>query len=64
MSDTTELINRMRLLEEDHEPEGWPAVQMKDISALCDAVEHLEEIIGLAGIYIAVMSKSNNTGLE
>src|SRR5690606_37466012 len=34
-----DLIERMRSLEQDHEPEGWPAVQMRDISALCDALE-------------------------
>lgn len=39
MTDTDELIKRMRTLEIDHEPDGWPAVQQRDISALCDAVE-------------------------
>ncbi|MCD1628294.1 hypothetical protein [Marinobacter shengliensis] len=34
-----DLIERMRTLEQDHEPDGWPAVQMRDISALCDALE-------------------------
>jgi len=29
----------MRALETDHEPEWWPAVQMRDISALCDQIE-------------------------
>lgn len=33
------IISRMRLFEQDHEPDGWPAVQMKDISALCDLAE-------------------------
>ncbi|MCE0760713.1 hypothetical protein LWH94_16090 [Marinobacter sp. G11] len=33
------LIERMRSLEQDHEPDGWPAVQMRDISALCDLAE-------------------------
>lgn len=32
-----DLISKMRQLEAEHEPEGYP--QMKDISALCDAVE-------------------------
>ena len=31
------LLKRMRLLEVDHAPDGWPAVQMRDITALCDA---------------------------
>ena len=34
-----DLISTLRGLEIDHEPEGWPAVQMKEITALCDAVE-------------------------
>lgn len=33
------VVSRMRLLEKDHTPDGWPAVQMKDISALCDIAE-------------------------
>lgn len=33
------LISSMRGLEIDHEPEGWPAVKMKEITALCAAVE-------------------------
>ena len=35
----SDLIERMRSLEQDHEPDGWPAVQMRDLSALCDLVE-------------------------
>ena len=33
-----ELMGRMRTLEADHAPDGWPAVQMQDITALCDAI--------------------------
>jgi hypothetical protein len=33
-----ELVERMRCLELDHEPEGWPAVRMRDITALLDAL--------------------------
>ena len=36
-----ELIERMRGFEIDHEPHGWPAIQMRDISAMCDAIESL-----------------------
>lgn len=35
----SDLIERMRLLEQDHDPDGWPAVQMRDITALLDALE-------------------------
>lgn len=38
----TELITRLRSLETDHKPEGWPAIQMRDVSALLDAIEALE----------------------
>ena len=36
-----ELIERLRGIEIDHEPNGWPAIQMRDISAMCDAIESL-----------------------
>lgn len=38
-----DLIQRMRALEADHAPDGWPAVQMRDISALCAEVEARNE---------------------
>lgn len=34
------LVSRMRDFEIDHEPDGWPAVKMRDISKLCDAIEN------------------------
>lgn len=37
-----DLIERMRSLEQDHTPDGWPAVQMREISALCDLAERAE----------------------
>lgn len=50
-----DLIKRLRLLEQDHEPDGWPAVQMKDISTLLDMVEK-EPVIGA---YECVETKNN-----
>lgn len=44
-----ELLARMRLLETDHAPEGWPAVQMKDITALCDEIERLQGLVSTNG---------------
>ena len=38
-----DLIERLRLLEQDHEPDGWPAVRMRDITALLDALEAARE---------------------
>ena len=37
--DSTDLLAQMRLLESDSGPDGWPAVKMRDISALCTMVE-------------------------
>lgn len=34
-----ELIERMRGFESDHAPDGWPAIRMRDVSALCGALE-------------------------
>lgn len=39
--DMNDLISRLRLLESDHEPEGYPSVKMKEISALLDTCEAL-----------------------
>lgn len=39
MSDNIKLIESVRALEKDHGPDGWPAVQMKTLSALADALE-------------------------
>jgi len=39
--DYKELIERLRSFEIDHEPDGWPGVRMRQISAMCDAVEYL-----------------------
>ena len=36
-----ELIERMRGFEIDHDPKGWPAIQMRDISDMCNAIESL-----------------------
>lgn len=34
-----ELITRLHLLEQDHEPDGWPAVQMCDVTRLLAEVD-------------------------
>lgn len=41
-----ELVERVRTYEIDHHPEGWPAIQMKTLSALAD---ELEAAYGLFG---------------
>lgn len=39
MRDIDDTIRRMQLLAIDHEPDGWPAVQMRDITALLDDID-------------------------
>ena len=39
--DYREQIERLRSFEIDHEPDGWPGVRMRQISAMCDAIESL-----------------------
>ena len=41
MDDYKELIERLRSFEIDHEPDGWPGVRMRQISAMCNAVESM-----------------------
>ena len=36
-----EIVEEMRSFEADHKPDGWPAVKMRQISALCDEAERL-----------------------
>lgn len=43
-----DIVEQMRSFESDHEPDGWPAIQMKQVSALCDEVERLRSIINAA----------------
>jgi hypothetical protein len=35
------IVGRVRELEIDHEPEGWPAVKMKMLSRMADEIERL-----------------------
>ena len=37
------IVEDMRGFEIDHEPDGWPAIQMRQISALCDEIDRLRE---------------------
>ena len=39
MTTNSELIERLRVLEQDHKPDGWPAIQMRDVTALLDTLE-------------------------
>lgn len=37
------VLERMRLLERDHAPDGWPAVQMRDITAMLEYIQRLRD---------------------
>ena len=41
MDNYQELIERFRRFEIDNSPYGWLAIRMREISALCDAIESL-----------------------
>lgn len=36
-----DIVEKLRSLEKDHAPDGWPAVQMRDITALLDEIDLL-----------------------
>ena len=36
------IIKKLLALQTDHEPEGWPAVQMKEIVEVCELAEKAE----------------------
>jgi hypothetical protein len=38
-------IEQVRMLKKDHLPDGWPAVQMKTLTALADEIDRLQGII-------------------
>ena len=47
--DELDLLDRMKLLEVDHEPDGWPAVMMRDITAMRIDIERMREALNIAG---------------
>lgn len=56
-----ELLKRMRLLEVDHEPDGWPSVRMRDITALLDEVDRR---FGIGGELIAARRERDAAQIE
>ena len=57
-----ELLDEMRGFEVDHEPGGWPAVRMNQISALCGEIERLRLIADEPMRVIAVEAIREVTG--
>lgn len=56
------LIERLRLLEQDHEPDGWPAVRMRDITALLDALEAAREDAERLDYVMRLVAESGQEG--
>jgi len=40
---TADIVEFMRGFAEDHEPDGWPAIKMRQVTELCDMVESLRQ---------------------
>lgn len=58
------VIQRLRLLEQDHDPDGWPAVQMRDITALLDHFGQTREALrSIAEGYLGDDSSADHAGL-
>lgn len=36
-----QLMERLKEMQADHNPNGWPAVRMREITALCEHAERL-----------------------
>ena len=54
-----DIVKEMRGFEIDHEPDGWPAVRMRQVSALCDEVERLRRIESAAKNLIEQKGRHN-----
>lgn len=42
---TTEFLDSMRSLKDDHEPDGWPAIQMRDVTRLVEIIDGLVPVL-------------------
>ena len=40
-----DIVEEMRGFADDHEPDGWPAVRMSQITALCDEIDMLRSFL-------------------
>ena len=65
MSTTTDILARLSGMSADHGPDGWPAVRMREITALCEEVTRLRAALAQAGAGagrepVASVSRSND----
>ena len=42
---TEDIVERVRSFEADHVPEGWPAIRMREVSALADEIDRLRILL-------------------
>lgn len=42
-SEPDDIVTEMRNFAIDHDPDGWPAVRMRQITALCDEIDQLRQ---------------------
>ena len=52
-----EIEKELRSFEADHTPDGWPAVRMRQVSALCDEVDRLKAIEAAARNLVKVKGR-------
>lgn len=38
MSSIAEILQRVRTMEADHDPDGWPAIRMRDVREMADVI--------------------------
>ena len=65
MSTTTDIVARLSGMSADHGPDGWPAVRMREITALCEEVTRLraalaQAVAGAGREPVASVSRSND----
>jgi hypothetical protein len=54
----SEFIERVRMLEIDHEPNGWPAIQMRKLSAAANEIERLQAEVAMLRSALDAAAKS------
>lgn len=42
-----DIVAEMRGFEIDHDPDGWPGIRMRQVSALCNEIERLRAEVAM-----------------
>lgn len=59
-----EFLDDMRTYEKDHEPDGWPAVQMKKVTHLLDIIDRQNAEIRRLQDLIKIPDPPSENGME